>query len=69
MSKVQDSLPVSDADNTTAEPVLDLTFGPETSGREEGGGELGMDDNAGSGGHTLLSRPSPQQGRRSLFRR
>jgi hypothetical protein len=31
--------------------------------------ELGMDEDAGSDGHTLLSRSSAPQGRRSLFRR
>jgi hypothetical protein len=69
MSKVQDSLPASDAETSSVEPVLDLPSSRETSARSEGFGELGMDDSAGSGGRTLLSLPSPQQGRRSLFRR
>ena len=35
----------------------------------EAWGALGMDDGAVAGGLTLLSRSSPPQGRRSLFRR
>lgn len=69
MSKAQDSLPASDAGPASPDPVPDRLSGPVAMAHGEAWGEPGMDDGAGSGGHTLLSRPSPPEGRRNLFRR
>lgn len=69
MSKVQDRLPTSDAEPATSDPALNPLSGPERMALGEACGEPGTDEGIGSGGNTLLSRSSPAQGRRSLFRR
>ncbi len=69
MSKDQDSLPARSAEPASPDLVSDHPSGPVAMAHGEAWGEHGMDDGAGLGGHTLLSRPSPPQGRRSLFRR
>jgi hypothetical protein len=69
MSKAQDSLPTSNAKPASPDPVPGHSSAPVAMAHGEAWGEPGMDDGAGSGGHTLLSRPSLPQGRRSLFRR
>ena len=69
MSKTQDGLPASGAGPASPDPVPAHPSGPAGMAHGEAWGEPGMDDGAGSGGHTLLSRPPAPQGRRSLFRR
>jgi hypothetical protein len=66
MSKAQFSPSASDAESAVPVP-MPASSGPMAIG--EAGDESGMDDGSGSDGRTLLSRPPPAQGRRSLFRR
>ena len=67
MSKAANSLTVSDAESVTSEPLPDSSTVALTQG--EVAGEPGVGPGADLAGHGLLSRPTPPQGRRSLFRR
>jgi len=69
MSKAQDSLPARGAEPASPDPVSDHPSGLVAMAHGGAWREHGTDNGAGSGGHTLLSRPSPPQGRKSLFRR
>ena len=69
MSETQNSLPSSHSEAGSRDCTMN-----DTSELVEGVGgkpcsEFGIDEGGELGGHTLLSRPSAPQGRRSLFRR
>ncbi len=68
MGQAENSLTASNAEPTAPESVSDHAYGLARADNERCD-EVGMDNDAGTGGHTLLSRTSPQQGRKSLFRR
>jgi hypothetical protein len=69
MSNTQNALPVGVAEQAAFEPVPDRQSSPLAVSDGGAWSELGMDEDAGSGGHNLLSRSATPQGRRSLFRR
>jgi hypothetical protein len=69
MSDAQNSLSGTDAEPGSPESERDHASGLMGMPNGENRTELQMEDGADLGGHTLLSRPSAQQGRRSLFRR
>lgn len=72
MSEAQDSLTAGNsrpASSASPAPVPSRPSGPVTMGFGGAWGEPPRDDDSGLGGHTLLSRPSVSQGRRTLFRR
>ncbi len=69
MNQSQNGRPASNAEPTSPESAPDHVYGLVTRAGDEPSGEFGMDNDAGSGGHTLLSRPPLPQGRKSLFRR
>ncbi len=69
MGKAQISLPASDAEPISPEPVPDHPSGLAAVANGEVCGEFEIDNAADLGGHTLLSRAPAPQGRRSLFRR
>ena len=69
MSDAQNSLSGTDAEPGSPEPERDHASGLMGMQNGENRTELRMEDGADLGGHTLLSRASAHQGRRSLFRR
>jgi hypothetical protein len=69
MSNTQNALPVGVAEQAAFEPVPDRHSSPLAVSDGGDWSELGMDEDAASGGHNLLSRSATLQGRRSLFRR
>lgn len=69
MSTAQISLPASHAVPASPDPVPDYNSDAVAIAHGKAWNEPETDDGAGSGGHTLLSRPPAPQGRRSLFRR
>jgi hypothetical protein len=69
MSEIQNSLTANNAEPTSAKSTPNDAYGLAAAADSERREELGMDNEADLGGHTLLSRPQAPQGRRSLFRR
>jgi hypothetical protein len=69
MNDTQNSLPSGDAEPGSPEFEPDHASGLMGMANGENRTEFRMEDGVDLGGHTLLSRPSAQQGRRSLFRR
>jgi hypothetical protein len=69
MSNTQNALPAVVTEQAAFEPAPDRRSSPLAVSDGGDWSELGMDEDAGSDGHTLLSRSSAPQGRRSLFRR
>jgi len=69
MSKAQNSLLASDARPASPKSAPDQASGLAAVADGEPCVEFGTGNGADLGGHTLLSRPAAQQGRRSLFRR
>ena len=69
MSEAQNRISASDAEPESGELTPD--YASELMAAADGapGGEFGSDKVGDLGGHTLLSRRSSPQGRRSLFRR
>jgi len=69
MNDTQNSLPRSGAKPGSPESKQDHASRLMGKANGEIRSEFRMDNGTDLGGHTLLSRPSAQQGRRSLFRR
>jgi hypothetical protein len=69
MSTSVNGLTVRDARSASPDSLLDHASSLPALTKGEPTGELGMDDGTNVSGHSLLSRPSLPQGRRSLFRR
>jgi hypothetical protein len=69
MNDTQNSLRSGDAEPGPPESEPDHASVLMGMANGENRTEYRMEDRADLGGHTLLSRPSTPQGRRSLFRR
>jgi hypothetical protein len=69
MSSTQNSLSASEAEPVSLESAADQISGLVAGTDTESCGDFWTDNGPDVGGHTLLSRPSGPQGRRSLFRR
>ena len=69
MSDAQDDFPVRNAASASLRSAPDEAAGRVAEAGGERCSQFGMDNDAGSGTHTLLSQPPASQGRRSLFRR
>jgi hypothetical protein len=69
VSNTQNTLPAGVAEQAAFEAAPDRYSSPLAVSDGGDWSELGMDEDAGSGGHNLLSRSAAPQGRRSLFRR
>lgn len=69
MSKIQYSLPAGVTELGSPDISPDYPTGRLATASDEGRGEPGLDFGRSLGGHSLLSRSSLPQGRRSLFRR
>lgn len=69
MSEVQNRISARDAEPESREIPPDYASGLVAEADGAPGGEFGVDKVGDLGGHTLLSRRPPPQGRRSLFRR
>ncbi len=65
MNKVQSSMPATDGEFIQPEAVQGDAPAPEWMVQAR----VRMDEGAGQAEHSLLSRPTAPQGRRSLFRR
>lgn len=69
MSDAQNSLSGTDTELGSAKSERDHASALMGMPNGENQTEFRMEDGVDLGGHTLLSRPSAPQGRRSLFRR
>jgi hypothetical protein len=69
MTDAPNGLPSGHAEPWFPESQLNVATGQMGMAAGENRNELRMEDGVDLGGHTLLSRPSAPQGRRSLFRR